>query len=155
MLNILHKGIQVNLPLDPSEISGTIEESLAKAYVVALDAGVPIAIDGSGNVQLADGVKASNLEPIGFLVNDAAGYFYENRPALASGLVAVTLGNCVIETDKIDTALTFAFGELLYAGTGAKVGMVTNVEGTGARVIGIAGSSASSSQTTLKIYVTG
>lgn len=152
MLKILHKGIQANLDLDKTTLTGDLEADAQSAYVQSLVGGKLVGVDANG-VQLADGADLA-ATTLGFLVNDAAGYFFENKPALASGKVAATLGNCVVITDQIDTALTFAAGEKLYAGTGANVGKVTNVEpAVGAAVIGIAGSSASASAPELLIYV--
>ena len=155
MLTILHKGIQANLVLNPTGMTGDIAHDSALAYITGLDAGVLVGIDTSGYVKLADGdVDGTWIEPIGFLVRDAAGYFYENKPALASMRAAVTFGACVVVTDKIDTALTFNQGQRLYCGTGAKAGLITNVAPDAvARIIGIAGSDASLASPSLTVYM--
>ena len=157
MLTILHKGVQANLDLDPTGMTGDIEHDSALAYITSLVAGVLVGVDADGYVQIADGKTDAGtyLEPVGFLIRSAAGYFYENKPALASKKVSVTFGNFVIITDKIDTALTFAPGNKLYCGTGAKAGLVTNVQATGARYLGIAGSAASAASPELLVYMLG
>lgn len=168
MLKILHKGIQPSMALDTSELSGVLEADVVLPYILNLKGGRLISMDSDGNAQLADGDPAAGLEAIGFLINDAAGYFYENKPAFASGKLSHTFGNTVVITDQIDPDVTFVPGEKLYAGTGAKIGLVTNVppstltlaEGTpntvatvASKSIGIAGSSASSASPELTVLV--
>lgn len=156
MLQILHKGIQISLDLDTTDFTGDTEHDAALAYIQGLDAGMFGGIDANGYAQLADGDPAGDVTPLGFLINDAAGYFFENKPALASKMVAITFGNCVVVTDKIDTALTFAPKDLLYVGTGAKIGLITNVAPDAAsRCIGVALSSASLATPNLTIAVLG
>jgi hypothetical protein len=155
MLQILHKGNQISLDLDTSSFTGDIETDAALAYIQGLDAGRIIGINVSGYAALADGAIANSIHPVGFLINDAAGYFFENKPAIASKKVASTWGNCVIITDQIDTALTFTPSQYVYAGTSTKVGLVTNVPPTNARPIGITMSSASSASPNLTILVLG
>ena len=140
MLIVDHSGIQLSLNLDTSSFTGDVETDVELAYIQGLKAGRLVTVDASGYAQLADGAAG---EPVGWLLNDAAGAFFENKPAIASEKVASTFGNAVLTTDQIDTALTFAPGDLLWAGTGAKVGLVTNVDPGGSRAVGIAGSAAS------------
>jgi hypothetical protein len=156
MLKILHKGIQANLDLDTSGFSGVIEDDQQSDYIQGLAGGRIVALDSDGKAQLADGLPGETLEPIGFLINDAAGYYFENVPALASLKVAVTFGNCVIITDQIETGDTFAPGNLVYCGTtgvGDGVGLVSKVQAAGATLLGIAGSAAASASPELLIYV--
>lgn len=153
MLKILQKGNQYQLPLDESAFTGDIAVDSALASVTALVSGRVAAVDAAGYCVLADGDDTAGAVPFGFIINDAAGYFYENKPALASGVVAVTFGNCVVQTDQIDTALTFAPGELLYVGTGAKAGLITNVAPTHSRPFAISASSASAASPTLTLAV--
>lgn len=155
MLQILHKGLQISLNLDTSSFTGDVEADAALAYIQELDAGRIAGIDSSGFAQLADGAIANDLEPMGFIINDAAGYFFENKPAIASKKIAITFGNCVIITDQIDPALTFDEGDPLYCGTTGKLGLITNVKPTNARMIGIAMSPASSAAPNLQIAVLG
>jgi len=153
MLNILHRGIQPSFDIDKTGLTGDVEQDLKSAYLANLVSGKLIGLDANGKVQLADGDPANPSQPIGFLILDALGYFFENKPALASGKVAATLGNCVVVTDQIDVAETFAPGDALYAGTGAKVGLVTKTPVAGGTQIGIAGSAASAAAPELMIYV--
>ncbi len=160
MLKIQHKGIQASIDLNQTGFTGDVAEDSKLAYVQSLKAGRLIAVTPDG-AALADGDPAEDATAIGFLINDAEGYFYENKPALASGKVAITVGNCVVVTDQIDTAETFAPGDALYAGTGAKAGLVTKTPITDAntaptvvsRQIGIALSAASSASPELTIAV--
>jgi len=155
MLEIRHRGINVNLDIDQDGFTGDVEVDAALAYVVSLKAGRIAGLDSDGYVQLADGsADSASVQqiPMGFIINDAAGYFYENKPALASKKVPVIMGNCLIVTDQIDTTLTFTPNDVLYVGTGATAGLVTNVPSTSGYVIGVAGSSASSAAPELLIY---
>jgi len=155
MLEIRHRGINVNLDIDQTGMTGDYEADAALAYVVGLKAGRVAGLDSNGKVQLADGsADSASVQqlPVGFIINDAAGYFYENKPALASKIVPVIMGNCVIVTDQIDTDQTFVPNEPLYVGTGAKAGLVTNVPSTSGYIIGVAGSTASSAAPELLIY---
>jgi hypothetical protein len=155
MLQILHKGLQISLDLDITSFTGDVEHDAALDYILGLDAGCIAGYDTDGYAQLADGAIANALEPIGFIINDAAGSFFENKPAIASKKIAVTFGNCIIITDQIDTALTFNEGEPLYCGTTGKLGLVTNSKPTNARMIGIAMCAASSASPNLQIAVLG
>jgi len=154
MLKILHSGIQPSFDIDKTGLTGDVEQDLKSAYLNSLVGGRLFGLDANGNVQLADGDPANPAQPIGFLILNATGYFFENKPALASGKVAGTLGNCVVITDQIVTSETFAPGDALYAGTGANVGLVTKTApAAGAKQIGIAGSAASAAAPELKILV--
>ena len=153
MLSILHKGIHISLDIDTTNFTGDVEADSNLAYIQGLKAGRVAALDALGKVCLADGVLANALAPIGFIVNDAAGYFMLNKPAIASKECAVTFSPCVVITDQIDTTQNFVPGQKLYAGTAAKLGLVTNQPGAGAVAIGIAKSSASSAQPQLTILV--
>lgn len=154
MLKILFKGIQPSLDLDLANAPGGLLEDeiggATRTYLEALKGGRLCAIGSNGKAKLCDGAAD---QPIGFIINDCLGGFYENKPAYASGKLASTYGETVVITDQIDTALTFAPGEKLYAGTGAKTGLVTNVSpGAGAVVIGVAASAASAAAPELKIF---
>jgi hypothetical protein len=155
MLQILHKGIQMSLDLDTTSFTGNAETDSALAYIQALDAGMVAGYDADGYAQLADGAAAGDVTPMGFIINDAAGSFFENKPAIASGKLTITFGNCVIITNKIDTSETFAPKDRLYVGTGAKVGLITKTPPTNARLFGIAMSTASSAAPNLTIAVLG
>lgn len=150
MLQILYKGIQYNAAMDMTGFNGDVAHDAALPIVTEKVAGRLGSLNpADGTLQLADGATD---QPLGFIINDASGYFFENKPAIASGIIPVTFGNCVVITDQIDTDLTFSPGEALYAGTGAKVGLVTNVPSAPTdKKIGIAGSSASISAPELTV----
>lgn len=155
MLAFQHKGRTFNLPIKTSGLTGDANVDSLSTYIQSLVGGRVVTLTSTG-VDLADSMTVTPNQPFGFLVNDAAGYFFENKPALASGLVSVARGpeNAII-TDQIDTSLTFAIGDLLYVSTGSKAGLVTNVKPTGTNsnpvLIGIATSTASVSAPQLTI----
>jgi hypothetical protein len=155
MLQILHKGLQISLNLDVSGFTGDVEADAALDYIQGLDAGCIAGYDTDGYAQLADGAVANAIRPMGFIINDAAGYFFENKPAIGSKKIAITLGNCVIISNKIDTAITFDEGDPVYCGTTGKLGLLTSAEATGARLLGIAMSTASSAAPNLTVAVLG
>lgn len=153
MLKILGKGNQISLDLDTTAFTGDVAHDSALAGVTELVGGRVVGLTAGGKVQLCDGA-VTTTQHVGFLINDAAGYFFENKPAIASGLVSTTFGNCIVVTDQIDTSKTFAAGQKLYAGTGAVKGLLTNVApDAAAAVVGIAGSAASAASPELKVFV--
>jgi len=123
MLKIQHKGLVVNMPYDSAQITGDPIVDRTNTYLQGLLAGRIASLNSDG-IKLCDG---SAEHAVGFIVNDAVANPLENMPASASKKAAVTLGNQTIVTDQIDTALSFAIGQKIYAGTGAKVGLCTNV----------------------------
>lgn len=133
MININHKGPQVSLSLDTTGFTRDILVNSKLAYVQNLKAGRVVELDSSGKLQLSDTGNTAN-RPLGLLLNDAQGEDYGNRPALAesSHLMAVAFGPFQAVTDQIDTALTFANGDPIYASRGAKVGQITNLQASGA-----------------------
>lgn len=124
MLSILHKGIHFSADLNETTLTGDLDADALLPYVLGLQAGRIANLDNLGKIQLCDGLVDT---PIGFIINDAAGNSRENRPALASKKVPVSFGNALLTTDQIDTNITFVAGEPVYAGTGVKKGLVTNV----------------------------
>lgn len=110
-----------------------------------------LALKGGRVVKLgADGVElaASGDEQFaGFLVNDVAGNDYENVPAYASGKAPVMLGGGLVETDQVIED-DIASGELLYIGAD---GQLTNTDPGSATPFGLARSSNSATDKTLKV----
>jgi len=151
-LKILHKGLQISLDLDQSAWTGDIEADAATlaSFKSGRVAGVNTA---NGKAALADGAAAGTVKQIGFIINDANGYFYENKPALASGKLAVTHGACVVSTDQLKSGVSFTAGQLVYVGTGADAGLIVSAQPTGATAIGIALTSASGAGAELQIAV--
>lgn len=154
MLKILHKGIQYNAPLDKTGFTGDVATDAQLASVTSLVAG-RLATLGANGVALADAAEGHVFA--GFIINDAAGYFMENKPALASGLVPLSIGIQVVVTDQIVSTETFAIGDKLYIGSGANAGKVTKTPPTGAganvKPIGVAGSTASAAAPELTVIV--
>jgi hypothetical protein len=151
-LKIFNKGIQISLALDQTAWTGNIDTD--SALLASFVGGKIVGVNGvNGFVALGDGAAAGTVQPLGFLVNDASGYFYENKPALASGMVAVTHGNCVVSTDQLKAGVTFVAGDLVYCGSGADAGLVVKVAPTGATPIGVALTAASGAGAELTIAV--
>lgn len=152
MLKILHKGLQFNAPLDTTGFSGDAVADATLASVLALKGGRTASIEAAG-VGLCDAAASDHFD--GFIINDVAGYSYENKPALASGIVPLITGPCVVVTDQIKAADTFAIGDLVYAAGGADKGLVTKtVPGAGLTApIGKALSAASAASPELTILV--
>ena len=71
-----------------------------------------------GFAGLTDGLdpNASTCLPFGVIINDAAGYFFENVPAYASGMIAVIKGPAMIITDQWRAGSVFVPGTPVYAG---------------------------------------
>jgi hypothetical protein len=156
MLKIMHKGIHANLPINKTGLSGIATDDALNAYIQSLKGGRAVTLTSLG-VALADAGAGSSF--LGFLINDAAGYPYENIPALASGFVSVAYGNCVITTDQINPVEVFDVGDLIYIGSGANAGLVTKIKPAGAgandKAIGMAYSGASVAAPELSILVFG
>jgi hypothetical protein len=155
MLSFVHKGRTLNLPIDTTSLTGNVQTDSTSSYILSMVGGKVLAL-GPNGLELADNASgtAALTRPIGFLVNDMAGYFFENKPALASGLAAVAVGTeNTIQTDQINTSLTFALGDELYVDTGANAGLITNVKPTNGIAIGRALSTASASSPLLTVQV--
>ena len=139
MLLIHHKGIHVSLDLDTTSFTGDVEHDAALTYVTGLTAGRMAGIASTGKVQLGDGDPANGLHALGFIVNDAKGAFFMNKPAIASKEVAITFSPCMISTDQVPSGFSCTIGQKLYCGTGANVGLVVASAPAGtSRPIGIA-----------------
>lgn len=152
MLKITYPGIQISAEVDPAlfeNANGFLDSNPAGAGVQALKGGRLVAYDTNGFLKLADGASDHVL---GTLMNDATSAFYENIPGAASSTLAVAVGNFGGVTDQFDTTLTIKKGDRLYAGTGAKVGLYTNVApDVSAVVIAIANSNASAAAPLLEV----
>jgi len=145
-LQILHKGLQLSIPQDQTGFTGNLQTDLALAVVTKMVAGRVVGINvdttngAAGYAGLADGVIATTkTTAIGFLINDAAGYFFENPAAYASGMVAVLEGPAMVITDQWTPGQTFTPGKQVYVDTGSNVGLVTATGTAGTDfIIGIA-----------------
>lgn len=152
MLQVQHKGIQASFPLDPEIIETTNGILYGDEYhpdLAALVGGRAVRLNTSGFVELADGAENGYIGPL--VVNATAG-FLENKPAFASGQVAVAWGACVAITDQIVASETFVPGDNIYIGTGANAGLYTKTAPiAGARIVGVAKTAASASEPNLTI----
>lgn len=155
MLQVKYKGIQPSAPIDPTWLGATPgildQFDVPGASLLAMIGGRAISFNATtGYIQLADGANIG--EYLGPLINDANSGFFENKPAFASGLAAYCWGPCGFVTDQIVTSLTYKPGDQIYVGTGAEVGLYTNVPPVpGAVAIGIADSTASAASPSLSI----
>lgn len=119
--------------MDQTGFTGNLQTDLALTVVTKMVAGrvAGLNIDttngATGYAGLADGViSTSKTFPIGFIINDAAGYYFENPAAYASGMIAVLKGPAMILTDQWDTATTtITVGAPVFVGTSLKVGLLT------------------------------
>jgi len=152
MLKIMHKSIQLNAPLDTTGFTGDLQHDSQLASVQALVGG-RVATVGATGAKLADADAGD--QPIGFIINDVAGYFMENVPALASGRVPLTHGPVVVVTDQIVTTDTFAVGDKVYLGGTGNKGLLTKTASVAVggynRAVGIALSTASAASPELTV----
>lgn len=112
--------------LPASVLDLDLEAFRANATVQGLKAG-RLAVEGANGVQLA---TSADAQFAGFIVNDAAGYSFENVPAYASGQVPLSLGGGVAETDQVVEADLVA-GDVLYI-SDDQPGLLTKVKPTDA-----------------------
>jgi hypothetical protein len=136
--------------LDKSKLTGDVAVDSRNGYVAGLVGGRVATTDANGNVKLCDG-KTEFAE--GFIINDASGYFMENTPALASGIVTVLVGGGVCNTDQV-VEENIVSGDKLYVGTSDNVGLLTKVDPTGdgsGTVFAIARSGNSAADKTVKV----
>lgn len=136
------------LKLDPALLTSGVVEFQAQAEIQALKGGRLVMLDANGFVVPADDAGAAFA---GILVNDAAGYDFENVPALASGQVTALFGGGIVETDQVvqDDVVS---GADLYIGAG---GQFTTVDpGTGT-VVAKARTANSVEDKTLTIHLKG
>ena len=125
-LRILYVGIRNSLPdVDPASIT-------------TLKAGMVVAQNSSGNIVPCDG---ATMEPLGLLINDAAGNAYESSSAVGSGKAPYVCGNGVYEVDAdgynaAEVGGAFVVGAKLFAGTGATEGLLTCTDPVGGAGVG-------------------
>lgn len=133
--------------LNPALLTGDAFADAARPEILALKAGIMITVDTNGYVVPCDGASQLGL---GVVINDAAGYPLENKPALASGKVPALTGGSVCETDVIVDVVVA--GDKLYCGTGDNKGKLTKTAPVeGAEVVAIARTSNSAADKTLLV----
>lgn len=132
MFQVKHDSMQMTVPIDTTGFNPFDPIANSKLpYVRGLVRGRIVELDSNGNVQLADGGVLGN-KPLGLLLNNAYGEAYMNMASMSAfteetPVIGVIHGASRIVTDQIDTALTFTPQDALYAGTGAKEGLISNV----------------------------
>jgi hypothetical protein len=85
-------------PVAPSLLGLGLDDFRSNPTILGLKAGRLATLGDDGAVRLATSADAKFA---GFLVNDVAGYSFENVPAYASGHAPLCLGGGVVETDQV------------------------------------------------------
>lgn len=129
--------------LDPALLAGDLDTIRAGTIIQGLKAGRLATVNDKGYVRLA--VKTDYVP--GFIINDAAGYSFENTPAIASGKVPLLSGGGLVETDQVVEGDIKA-GTPLYVGAD---GMVTKVKASDSVQLGISRSENSATDKTLRV----
>lgn len=124
-------GAIVSLPIDITKTALEGNEFIQDTYIQSLKPGVVVGMSSDGYIKPAG---TADIVPLGFLVNDAAGYANQNVNARANGLVAVLTGNGnQFVTDNVaNTDITP--GAKLYADS---KGVLTTTEGTDAVAVAV------------------
>lgn len=136
-------AIDGTVDLDPALLVGDVSAFQANATVQGLKGGRLATIGSDGYARLAvDGDLFA-----GFIVNDAAGYSFENVPALGSGKLPILIGGGVVETDQVIQD-DIAPGDELWIGADGKL---TNVDPTTGPAIAIARSGNSAADLTITV----
>lgn len=125
--------------------------TVTKTYLDGLKSGRIATIDANGFIDLCDGATQT---PVGTIVQGFGGFDGNFANAQGSRAIGVEFDARLFVTDQIDTTATFAIGDKLYAGTGAKIGLFVKVAPSAtAEVVGIALSAASSASPELTVLV--
>lgn len=134
-------GAIISAPVPADKLVLDPQSFIQDADIVKLTAGKVVKLDATAKgVKLCDGADADET-PIGFLVNDMAGYYMQNMQDLASGQTAVLVGNGnMFVTDNVKED-SIAVGDVLYVTTD---GVMTKTKGTNTTKIGISYSANSS-----------
>jgi len=151
MLNILYiyGAKDSDFEINPSNLAGDLGTVRASAAIQALKGGRLATIGADGYVKLA----VNGDSKAGFIINDAAGYEFENTPAIASGKLPLLCGGGLVETDQV-VEDNIKAGDKLYIGTGANTGLLTKVDPTKDKtgtVFAIARGTNSASNKTVKV----
>jgi len=149
MLNVLYKNGSMDgntFELDPTIYVG--KDPMVSALdpkVVELQGGRMATMGADGFVKLG-----ANGDVLGLVVNDASGVPLFNKPAMASGKVTLMFGGGLIETEQVIDEDVVA-GDKLYCGDNGMWTKVDPTEDSSGVVYGVAVSSNSATDKTLKI----
>lgn len=113
-------AVDSGFPINPALLALALTDFQAHADVTKLKAGKLACIGSDGNVRLAE---QDDAQFAGFIVNDVAGYGFENVPAYASGLCPLMVGGGVVDTDQV-VEDDLASGDKLFIAAG----MLTKVD---------------------------
>ena len=138
----LECGANVSLPLKADALAKTAQGFREDADILKLNAGVIVTVGADGVVKPAEATKPA----IGFVVLSAKGNDYENCAAYASGLLAVAAGGGIYRTNNVIENNVKA-GDELYIGAD---GVLTKTKGTNTASVGIALSSNSAADKTIR-----
>jgi hypothetical protein len=148
MLRVLYVSgnYDASFTIPQDKLGLTVIEFQQDSLIASLKAGRLVTVDSNGDVALADkGTRA-----LGVLNLDAAGYAFENVPALASGKVTVIINGSVIETDEV-VEDNIAPGDALYVGDD---GQFTKTQPfSDSAIVGYARSANSAADKTTRIQV--
>jgi hypothetical protein len=91
-------AVDSGFPIPAPLLAMSLDEFRSNSAILSLKAGKLATIGSDGNIRLA---QAADGKFAGFIVNDAAGYSFENVPAYASGKVPLMIGGGVVESDMV------------------------------------------------------
>ncbi len=131
-----------NLPAD--KLALELAAFRADSEIQGLKAGRVAYIDSNGEVALAANAQADR---IGFIVNDAAGYEFENVPGHGSGKCPLVFGGGIFETDQVIQD-DVTYDDPLYIGAN---GQLTTVNSGSDTVVAYARSENSAADKTIEI----
>lgn len=151
-ITFIHSGTRDSVPVKGLESFVGFYDPLspiAVAYHSGLKAGKIVTVDSDGFVKLCDGAVEA---PIGVLARNFIEFDLGSNSTPGDQGIAVMLGDGVFETDQIVTTESFVPGDLVYAGTGANIGLFTKTSPAAtAMAVGICRSTASAAAPTLKV----
>ena len=146
MLNILYinGSRDSEFEINPAHLVGGIGAVRASANIQKLKAGRVATVGADGYVKVAGDDDAQFA---GFIINDAAGYEFENTPAIASGKLPLLIGGGLVETDQVKET-DIKPGDQLYIGDN---GVLTKTKGTLKNVFGLARSANSAANKLVRV----